>query len=226
MNKKIIKIQVLIICILTALFFAGCNAAQNQAPDQNQTPGQATRYGTNNGMNDDANMNNVGNNVQNNNIRDNVGGNNRGMPSPGNAIDRLNRQNGNNGLLNNGNVNNRNANSAKGRNNLQMSQDIAENLKTINGVENAIVVVSGNTALVGIDVADDFISDGDKDLKGEITKQVKNMQPDITNVAISESPDLFQRIQNLSRDISNGRPMQGLGNEFMEIVNRIVPDMR
>lgn len=106
------------------------------------------------------------------------------------------------------------------------AQTISDEICKVDGVEKATVIVSEDTALVGIKCADDNFKDGeDKSLKDEIAKKIKEMNPEIKNVSVSESPNLYQRINNLSKDVGKGKPIKGLGNEFKEIINKITPSM-
>lgn len=109
----------------------------------------------------------------------------------------------------------------------RQAQNIADQLTDMEPIERATVVISGNTALVGIDIVDNYYKyDEEEYLKDDLVNRIKTMAPGIINVAITESPDLFQRINNLSRSMANGRMVQGLTNEFTELVNKITPSTR
>ncbi len=104
-------------------------------------------------------------------------------------------------------------------------ENIAKQLRAMEPIEDANCVISGDTALVGIDIKDNFYKyDEGEYLKDDIKKKVMNMAPGIKNVAVTEEPDLYNRINKLSRDLKNGRTMQGMATEFSNIINRILPD--
>lgn len=107
------------------------------------------------------------------------------------------------------------------------AQNITNKLTAMEPIENASCVVNGKTALVGIDVADDQQGNNNtQNLKNDLVTKIKKMEPGITNVVITESPDLYQRINNLSKDATTGNTMRGMTNEFTEIMNRIMPATR
>lgn len=107
------------------------------------------------------------------------------------------------------------------------AQSIANILTEMEPIERATVVISGNTALVGIDIVDGYYKYSEEEyLKDELVEKIKRLAPGVTNVAITESPDLFERISRLSRDIGNGNTVQRLNDEFKNLVNRITSNIR
>ncbi len=101
--------------------------------------------------------------------------------------------------------------------------NIAKQLRAMEPIENANCVISGDTALVGIDIKDNYYKyDEAQYLKNDIAKKVKNMVPGIKNVAVTEETDLYNRIDKLSIDMTNGRTMQGMATEFSDIIKRIL----
>lgn len=230
-KKQIICRWVTIFILVTIISLVGCTPAQNQPGNPNATPGPnntnttqdnenynmpgTTRISDNTGTNDFRRM------VDNNN---NYNTNNRGIGN--------NRMNDNfNNMSNNTDVNRLGATDignqqmgTQGSNVNTTAQNIKSKLEARDDIERASCVISGDTALIGIDVKDGM--NNTANIKNEVTNMVKNMIPGITKVAVTESPDLFERINNLSRDMQNGRTMQGLGEEFTELVNKIIPTVR
>ncbi|WHH58879.1 YhcN/YlaJ family sporulation lipoprotein [Petroclostridium sp. X23] len=219
MNTKMRKIITTALVLSLVAIGAGCQTAQRPMRNGTTTPGTPTdpytpeapgtdlgRLGTPNdmngvditGRNDINDYPNYGNNMYGNDMTDSVG------------RDDVPRAQGNYTGLNT------NANTT--------AQNIANQLSAMDNVEDATVVISGNTALVGVDIKDNY--NNHEQLKSNMVQKVKSMAPNVTNVAITESPDLYERITNLSRDMRNGTVMQGLSNEFTEIVNRITPTTR
>lgn len=104
---------------------------------------------------------------------------------------------------------------------------ITSTLNAMEPIENSTAVISGNTALVGIDIVDNYYKyDEAEYLKDNLEDKVRTMMPGITNVAITDSPDMYRRIEKLSKDMDNGNTMEGLTNEFNDLVNRILPNRR
>ncbi|MBZ4644963.1 MAG: hypothetical protein PWR27_621 [Petroclostridium sp.] len=209
MKNKFMKIMTLILTFMLIVTFVGCRVAQRPMPNQPdtlRTPGAPARYGTPGTPTTPGKIGTPG--------------------APGTALDRLGTPGAPDTPYAPGRVGiNNNAPAATDAN--RTAQYIANQLSAMEPIERATVVISGNTALVGIDIVDNYYKyDEEEYLKDDLVQKVKNMAPGVTNVAITESPDLYQRISNLSRDMANGRVIQGLTNEFTEIVNRIRPSVR
>lgn len=109
----------------------------------------------------------------------------------------------------------------------QKAQEIANELKEMEPIEEATVVISGNTALIGIAIPEGYYQNEEEEqLKDELEQKVKNMVPGITNIAITDEKDMYKRINDLSGDMRNGTPMQGVTDEFTKLAKRIMPNNR
>lgn len=93
-------------------------------------------------------------------------------------------------------------------------------------VNDAWVVLTGNTALVGIDVNANVTGQRLNDLKAEITRKVKAQTNEITDVTVSADADSVTRIRNVAQGIADGRPISGFANEIAEITRRLAPTNR
>lgn len=118
--------------------------------------------------------------------------------------------------------------------NLQATQQMTDNKIRSDNIQNQLnkmreitqpgVVVVGNTAIVGFrpsNAAADLNA-----LKNIIADRVKQIDPSITNVITSESPDIINRIRQLADDMKNNRPMQDINNDFMKLLQEIAPAVR
>lgn len=114
-------------------------------------------------------------------------------------------------------------NNNNSNNNAEKADKIAERIKKLSNIENASVLISGNTAIVGVDIKNNVEGQLTKDLKQRIENIVKKADNDIENVSITADPDLFTRISNMAEDITNGRPISGFAEQFEEILRRIAP---
>ncbi len=119
-------------------------------------------------------------------------------------------------------------NDRMGRNNnlnedTRKAREIAKKIERLDNVDRAYVLISGNTAIVGIDMDRNVEGQITRDLKDRIEKIVKDTKNDIENVSVTADPDLFTRIRNMAEDIVNGRPISGFAEEFEEILRRINP---
>lgn len=100
---------------------------------------------------------------------------------------------------------------------------IAQRVANLKEVNNCSVLLSGNTAIVGVDIKNTLHDKMTTDLKQKIEKTVKNVDNSVKSVSITADPDLYTRISNMAKDIRDGRPISGFANEFQEILRRITP---
>ena len=128
---------------------------------------------------------------------------------------RLNNQTGNNNMIRN----NRD-NTASNR-----AEKIAKKVSSLNDVNNATVVISGNTALVGVNMKNNLEGKMTNDLKNKVEKTVRNTDTNIKNVSVTADADLYKRLSNMARDVRTGKPISGFAKEIQEILRRITPSM-
>lgn len=125
------------------------------------------------------------------------------------------------------NINDRNRNIGEGNEDkdfARRSDEIAKEVTKVEEVKSASVVISQNTALVGVNLTEDIKAEINEDIKNEIEDAVKKADREIDRVSITADPDLLSRIENMGREIGRGRPISGFGREIEEIVRRITPD--
>ena len=102
-------------------------------------------------------------------------------------------------------------------------RDIAERASELKEIKSANCVITGDTALIGVQF--------DKQYKGGITDRIKEKvedackdeDPQIERVIVTADPDIFARIQDILEDIGEGRPVSGFAEEINELINRIQP---
>jgi len=102
---------------------------------------------------------------------------------------------------------------------------IEDEVTSIKNVNDASVLITENTAIIGVDLNEDVKGTLTDDLKDEIKKVVKSTDKDITNVTVTADADLLERIQGIGSDIRKGDPVSGFGDEIKEILRRITPSM-
>ncbi len=98
---------------------------------------------------------------------------------------------------------------------------IAQSVAKISGIGQASVVISGNTAIVGIEVSG--ILDDAKliKLKGEAEKEVKRTDPSIEHVAVTAAAELVRRVTNMADSVAGG---QTPANERMgDVIRQLTP---
>lgn len=100
-----------------------------------------------------------------------------------------------------------------------------ENLaKGIEGVEDAHVVVIGNTAIVGINVDPKLERSRVGTIKYSVSEAFRK-DPYGVHAIVTADVDLGERIAEIGDDIRAGRPVQGFIEELADIVGRIVPQI-
>ncbi|WP_069650147.1 YhcN/YlaJ family sporulation lipoprotein [Caloranaerobacter ferrireducens] len=105
------------------------------------------------------------------------------------------------------------------------AEKIADSIVDLPGVDDATVVITGNTALVGVDIEEDLEGKVVTDLKKQIVARVKQIDKNIKNVTVTADPDLFERIDDIAQEINRGRGMSEFADEVKEIIRRITPSM-
>lgn len=100
---------------------------------------------------------------------------------------------------------------------------IANKIEDLKEVKKAVVTVTGNTALVGVSIADNIEGQMTNDLKDKIDRIVKQTDSTIKTVYVTANADLYERIENIGKGIRQGRPLSGFAEEIEEIIRRIAP---
>lgn len=139
-------------------------------------------------------------------------GNQTGIPNPGTTL-------GNNPGPNLG-MNQEYTPQLQSTPNRQKTDDIKRQLMKLNGVDNANVIVVGNTALVGCKLKNGTANS--TAVRNSITNKIKEMDKTITNVTISESPNIMNRINMLGTDIGN-KPAGTFMDEFNKLLKGVAP---
>lgn len=197
MKKNLSKFSIVSLLVLSlAIFITGCESSKSKPDDKRE----GLNVEQENDLPGDRNINE--NTVKDPNS-DNIGNDD---------LDR-NELNDDNTLDNTGdNMANR-------------SKVISEKLTEIDGIKNATVIITGNTALIGVDIPADTQDDKIKELKNKVESTTKNADKVIDNVAITADADIVTRIKNMGKDITDGKPISGFGEEIEEIIKRITPNM-
>lgn len=105
------------------------------------------------------------------------------------------------------------------------AENIARKVANLNDVNSATVVISGNTALVGIDMKNNLEGKVTNDLKEKVEKVTRDTDNKIDNVSVTADADLYKRLSNMAKDIRGGKPISGFSKEIQEMLRRITPNM-
>ncbi|WP_045409975.1 YhcN/YlaJ family sporulation lipoprotein [Thermoanaerobacterium saccharolyticum] len=100
---------------------------------------------------------------------------------------------------------------------------IASNVAKLPEVNKATVVISGNIAIVGIDMKASVQGTNETQVKKKVEKTVRDTDKGIKNVSVTSDPDLYTRINNIAKGIAAGRPLSEFTKQITEILKRITP---
>ncbi|URN93163.1 MAG: YhcN/YlaJ family sporulation lipoprotein [Candidatus Pristimantibacillus lignocellulolyticus] len=101
---------------------------------------------------------------------------------------------------------------------------LEELAKSVEGVNNAHVVIMGNNAIVGIDVNADLERSRVGVIKYSVAEAFRNDTYGV-NAIVTADMDLGERIKEIGADISAGHPVMGIAEELSDIVGRIIPQV-
>lgn len=102
----------------------------------------------------------------------------------------------------------------------KMSDSLAKEAAKVEGVNKATVVLTLNTALVGLDLKPGADANTVKSEVGSVIKKSNNL---IKNVLVSTDPELNSRLVRISRGIAQGKPVDTFTKEIDEIRSRLSP---
>ena len=97
---------------------------------------------------------------------------------------------------------------------------IEDELLLISGVDTVNVVIIENAAIVSVGLADNVSKAGITYLRDAISQQTKRLDPDIRYVTVTVSPELAERLNELSEDVVDGLPQ---GENRREVISNLRP---
>lgn len=103
----------------------------------------------------------------------------------------------------------------------QRSDRIAGTLTRMNGIRGAAVVISDNTAIVGVDTATNNGNEISEDMRRRIESAVRNADNRIDEVRITNDDDMYDRINNMVLSMRRGRPVTEFTNEIRDLMDGI-----
>ncbi|MFZ5353219.1 MAG: YhcN/YlaJ family sporulation lipoprotein [Bacillota bacterium] len=92
--------------------------------------------------------------------------------------------------------------------------------EAVRGVDDANVVVTGNTAYCGIET--DNVRNADiTRIRDEVTRRIKAVNPNIQTVYVSNDTNFIDRLRRIGDGIRNGRPADGFTTELDDMVRNL-----
>jgi len=107
--------------------------------------------------------------------------------------------------------------------NRQLEQRIATEVQNMEGINDAVVIVDGNTAYIGVDAGRNIAGQRINALKEQVSETARRVDTRITRVYVSADMDVTERLRGFARDVGEGRPVTGFINEIEELFRRPIP---
>lgn len=104
----------------------------------------------------------------------------------------------------------------------RMAEMIADKNPSVNS---ATVVFAEEVVYVGIDLKANRTGERAEAVKREVARMVKKQDPDVETVYVTEDADTYTRLQEIARDVEQGRPISGFLNELQNLFKRVTPSM-
>ncbi|WLD94747.1 YhcN/YlaJ family sporulation lipoprotein [Alkalihalobacillus sp. AL-G] len=161
----------------------------------------------------------------------NANGGDNGDAGNGVETQDLNNVNENdNGLIDengNGNNNANGTNNGNGNDRYEVADDAAKKVADLPEVSDANVLVTDENAYVAAQLRNNEGGEGEitREIKRKISEQVKAVDRDINNVYVSANPDFVDRVNDYVTRVGQGEPVEGFGEEFGEMIQRIFPNV-
>jgi YhcN/YlaJ family sporulation lipoprotein len=106
----------------------------------------------------------------------------------------------------------------------QMADFIAQSVNRIPGVERSAVVVTGNTAIVGLDLKS-TISGSRIDTIKYAAKETAEGSTNGMRAVVTADVDTVTRLRELMAGARQGRPIDSFGDEIADIISRLIPEV-
>ncbi|MEH7882920.1 YhcN/YlaJ family sporulation lipoprotein [Bacillus sp. JJ1609] len=106
----------------------------------------------------------------------------------------------------------------------QISKHLVGLTTRVPNVDDATAVVIGRYAIVGIDVNDKMERSEVDTVKYTVAETLRK-DPHGARAVVVADPDVTARLKEISTDIKNGKPIQGIMNELSDITGRVMPEV-
>ena len=93
----------------------------------------------------------------------------------------------------------------------------------VEDVEDAHVIISEHVAYAAVKIKATDPKGESEAIKEAVIKSAKDADKDLTDVYVSESPDIFTRLKEMGDDIGEGKPISGFVEELENLFVRVTP---
>lgn len=105
----------------------------------------------------------------------------------------------------------------------EVSQKLAEALTTMEDVQTAHVLVSGDQAFVAVTLRDNPAGGVSPFFKGTVSDKIRTMEPAIKQVYVTDNPDYIRRFEAIRSNQQDRNTADGMLRELSEAIGRLVP---
>jgi YhcN/YlaJ family sporulation lipoprotein len=109
---------------------------------------------------------------------------------------------------------------------MRVADNIADDVARLDRIDASTVMLMGRTAYVAVMFDKDYDGGMTNKIKDQVSKRVRQTDPSVDRVFVSANPDFVSQMGDYAQDIRNGRPVAGLMDTFMEMVERTFPAAR
>lgn len=134
----------------------------------------------------------------------------------------VNEDHADNNTGNNTNNNASNDMNATGDNKIEVADQVADDVATMEEVESANVLVTNANAYVAVVLKEG--TEGTKEIENKIAEHVRKGNQDFNNVYVSMNPDFVEQMTDYGNKVREGEPVEGFFEEFTDAVQRVFPD--
>lgn len=104
----------------------------------------------------------------------------------------------------------------------ELANRIADIATDVQGVDNAVVVVISNLAMVGVTLdRTDAANRGETEIKREVASRIEDREPAIVNAYVSANPDIVRQLREISRGVQRGEPITTFFDQITEVLRRM-----
>ncbi|NLJ88309.1 MAG: hypothetical protein GX327_05935 [Epulopiscium sp.] len=107
--------------------------------------------------------------------------------------------------------------------NSERANRIAKMINDFPEVKKSTIIITGNTALIGIETTEGLNEKEIEKLKKQIENKVYSSDISLKNIGITSSSEIITRMNKISNSIKNMEPVNGLANELSSIIIETVP---
>ena len=107
----------------------------------------------------------------------------------------------------------------------KLGDKIADEVERLSEIDDAQVVVMGDTAVVAVDFDDQYKGGMTTRIQEMVVTRVQNVDKNITDVRVTNDPNLFTTVGDMAQSLTSGtvKVLDDIGDDFKTLFSKIVP---